>query len=180
MVLCFGDVKGRRGQVSIEFILLLVLIILMVQTITLPYLSVAEKSASDVLRTAQARVAVQRIYDSVNTVNAAGSDARQSFRVYVPKNSRLACSGNDVGFTVGLELPSEIPTVAKNGCLCTLRGDRGCEEAECTASFATTASSIECSDFSSKANNEKGSFPVMLEVVVSKTDRGVEISAQSG
>jgi len=106
MEFSFGFVNARKGQMAIEFILIVILMLLYIQTIILPSISIAEASVDDSTRVAQARFAAERLSSTLAYVDAVNGASRKTINIYVPGDTSLKCdvsgADNTVSFTVKL------------------------------------------------------------------------------
>lgn len=99
-----GFMKARKGQMAIEFILIVILMLLYIQTIILPSIDIAEASVDDSTRVAQARFAAERFSSTISYVKAVNGESRKTINIYVPDDTSLKCDADNdlIGFTVRL------------------------------------------------------------------------------
>lgn len=83
---------GRKGQVTIEFMLLLTLIMIYLTTIVQPSLAVAESAVKDASGLAKARLAAEKLANAVNGVGVSSGEARRSISLFIPKNAEISCA----------------------------------------------------------------------------------------
>lgn len=105
----------RKGQSSIEFMLLIVLILLYIQTIVQPVIAEGTRSLNDVMRVGQARFAAERIANAINYVNAAGEANKETIETFIPGRTRIYCNEADKLIRFVAEIDSNIPQCAYDG-----------------------------------------------------------------
>lgn len=107
---------NRRGQTSIEFILLLVIMMLYIQTVVLPLVENSTRSAEDTTRLAQAELAAQSLANAINYVGSAETSAntyaKQTLHLFVPKDTVVVCNGTDKTIEFVAQFKQGIPTTA--------------------------------------------------------------------
>ena len=74
---------------AIEFMLIIILMLLFVQTIIIPSVDISAAAVEDTTKLAQAKFAAERIVNSVEYVAASPGDARQTIHVFVPEGATL-------------------------------------------------------------------------------------------
>lgn len=90
-----------QGQLSAEYLLLLVVILLILSVITIPLVTQSIGASSDVSHVSDASNAVNNIANAVNVVYANGPGAKRTVKVYIPQdNFILNRSGTYVNGTV--------------------------------------------------------------------------------
>ncbi|MEN4019770.1 MAG: class III signal peptide-containing protein [Methanobacterium sp.] len=75
-----------RGQISAEYLLLIVVILVILSTVTMPLVGRAIDAANDVSNVADAKNVVTTIANAVNIVYANGPGAKRSLTVRIPQN----------------------------------------------------------------------------------------------
>ncbi|MBI4043220.1 MAG: hypothetical protein HY393_00245 [Candidatus Diapherotrites archaeon] len=102
-------VLNAKGQISLEFILIVVIILIYVQTVILPVSSTALNAADDVTRLSQARKAAQDLTGTINYIGAVPGTSAQTITIFIPKNTAIHCYANPlqkIGFEVNLNTPA--------------------------------------------------------------------------
>jgi len=101
-------VKGNRGQAAIEFIFLVAVMLLFIQTIIQPNVNLAVDSAKEVARLAEARLAAEKIANTTNLVGTLGIDTKQTITVFVPAGSKVLCkeATKKIGLNTDLSHPA--------------------------------------------------------------------------
>ena len=90
--------KSKRGQISIEFILILLIVIIYIFSVIQPTSKIATESTNDIARLSQAKIAAQKIATGINQLEANQSIGKKTISVLVPKNSTVRCgTGTEEG-----------------------------------------------------------------------------------
>jgi len=146
---------GKKGQASIEFIFLIIIILVYIHAILYPTVTYATSAANDAKRISEASFAAQKLADAINYVSSSSGDSVQILSVFIPKEATISCSSvaavcspspNCVVMETALD-PATGPSAACGG------------TTTCTKSYAI-AQSLNC-------GNSSG--PLMQRYKVSKT-----------
>ena len=122
--------KGRKGQLSIEFMILIVVVLFYIQTIVQPMIETAESSANDVSKLGQIRLAAESLRNGIEAVNAS-VEARQGIRIFLPQGTELLCSNEKgIGFRAEMAKNLEAPLDCPNG-ICEKWLETGKAKVEC-------------------------------------------------
>lgn len=78
-----------KGQVSFEYLMLILVGILILGAVTIPLIGRAIDASNDVSRASDAKVAVEDIANAADIVYANGPGARRTVTFYVPKNGTI-------------------------------------------------------------------------------------------
>ena len=111
-------VKNRKGQASIEFMLLLIIMLMYVQLIIVPSIDVAAASSEDVVRLGEARFAAEKLANTVNYVSASTGESKQTIKLFVPRETTIEC--NDTDNTIDFSVNMSMETGGIIGCSGTL------------------------------------------------------------
>ena len=97
-------ILNEHGQVTIEFLLVLVIMLLYVQVLVIPISDSAVQAIEDVSRVANATLSTSKIVDNISFVSSLPGNSRQVVYIYVPKDSEITCNqlNNSVDFKVNL------------------------------------------------------------------------------
>ncbi|MFH1586392.1 MAG: hypothetical protein ABID38_00885 [Candidatus Diapherotrites archaeon] len=90
---------GRRGQASIEIIMLVMIIALFIQTVVNPSLTIAAASGKETARIGQARFAAEKLANTIDAVSVAPGENKRTITLFVPGNTILTCQLSDIGAT---------------------------------------------------------------------------------
>ncbi len=75
-----------RGQISAEYLLLIVVILVILSFVTIPLMGESIDASNNVSQASDAKVVVESIANAVNIVYANGPGAKKSLDVNIPKN----------------------------------------------------------------------------------------------
>ena len=98
---------GQRGQLSVEYLLLILVFLLILGSVTIPLIGSSIDAANDVSNTAAAKSIVDDIGNAVNIVYANGPGARRTLNVFVPTDMTLASNNQENILTMTLQLSDE-------------------------------------------------------------------------
>lgn len=104
----FAFLRAKKGQASIEFILLILLMLLYVQTIIQPSILISAESASGTMGLGETRFAGEKIANAINYIGTSGGLAKETIRVYVPKGAELFCKEDPPNMPAGLNCTDKI------------------------------------------------------------------------
>lgn len=79
-----------RGQVSAELLFLVLIVLIILSSVTIPLVSNAVSSSMAVSQVSDAKSALGSISDAVNIVYANGPGAKRTLNVYIPQNTALS------------------------------------------------------------------------------------------
>lgn len=77
----------NKGQVSAEYLLLIVVVLVIISSVTIPLIGQSVDASNDVSNVADAKSAVVEIANAVNIVYANGPGAKRTLDVYIPQNN---------------------------------------------------------------------------------------------
>jgi len=78
-----------KGQVSFEYLMLILIGIIILGTVTIPLVGRAIDASNDVSRASDAKVAVESIANAANMVYANGPGAKRTVTFYAPRNGTI-------------------------------------------------------------------------------------------
>lgn len=78
-----------RGQISAEYIFLILVFLIILTTVTVPFAGNAISSSQNVSITSDANIALSTIVNAVNVVYSNGPGAKRTVNLYFPQNSNL-------------------------------------------------------------------------------------------
>ncbi len=81
----------KKGQTSIEFMLLIVVTLLYIQTVINPNVNEALTSVSDTARVGEARLATEKLANAVNYVAASNSESKTTVNLFIPDRTIIMC-----------------------------------------------------------------------------------------
>ena len=87
-----------RGQISAEYLLLIVVILVILSAVTIPLMGQSIDATNDISWTSDAKNAVTSIANAVNIVYANGPQAKRSLTVRIPQNEMQLSSDDNYLF----------------------------------------------------------------------------------
>jgi uncharacterized protein (UPF0333 family) len=127
-----------KGQVSVEYLLVILVIIIILGSVSIPLIRTSINSSMDISKTSDASTAVNSIANAVNVVYANGPGAKRTVSVYIPVSSSLDYNGNSITMNVaGVAKNSSIPINESNSS--TMEGVNA--SVPCNVQFNSTSSS---------------------------------------
>jgi hypothetical protein len=85
-----------KGQVSVEYLFLILIFLIILFTVTIPFASHAITDSQNVSVTSDAETAVSTIANAVDVVYANGPSSQRTVNVYIPQNNtNLIYDGTD-------------------------------------------------------------------------------------
>lgn len=81
-------VVGKRGQLSVEFILIVLVVLVLIETIILPLRDYSESSVKDVIAVSYLEEDISKIQSAINSLSAY-SEGKLLVNVHVPEDSNF-------------------------------------------------------------------------------------------
>ena len=103
---------SARGQVSLELMLLVMVMLLFLQTATLPVVQLSSKAAQDIGSVGKARLALDTIGRAIEDVGFSSGDSRRMVEVFVPGQTRLLCDAAARRLSFEVQLDSSLEKVS--------------------------------------------------------------------
>lgn len=106
-----------KGQVALEFMMLLIIMLLYVQLIIIPNIEISAAAVEDTARLGEARFAAEKVVNAVNYMAITSGESKQTVSIFVPENAKLICtSDKDLNIEVTLNpfLSAWEPVKCKN------------------------------------------------------------------
>ncbi|BDH79371.1 MAG TPA: class III signal peptide-containing protein [Methanothermobacter sp.] len=91
-----------KGQVSFEYLMLILVAILILGTVTIPLVGRAIDASNDVSRASDAKVAVESIANAADIVYANGPGAKRTITFYIPQDGIIGFNNGVIYFDVTL------------------------------------------------------------------------------
>ncbi|MEW6294760.1 MAG: hypothetical protein AB1467_00495 [Candidatus Diapherotrites archaeon] len=105
--------RKTRGQASVEFMLLIVLILFYITSIVSPSLDTGTKSLQDTTRIGAARLSTQKVVNAVDYIGALTGEAKTTVNVFIPDRTAIYCDPNNpVGALIGFNADVDMNTTA--------------------------------------------------------------------
>ena len=96
--MAFHSLNGR-GQVSIEYILLLIIMLIYVQIMIQPILETAVNSSEEISRLGQVKAAAEKLTNAVDFVSLSSGNTKQTVSFFLPPETSISCSPSTKQFT---------------------------------------------------------------------------------
>jgi len=97
----------NKGQASAEYLLLLVVILIIMASVTIPLVSRSVNATMDVSISSDTKNAVQSIANAANLVYANGPGAKRTLNIYMPQNMNLTYNSSSKTINQNLALSSQ-------------------------------------------------------------------------
>ena len=104
----------EKGQASVEYLLLIVVILIILASVTIPLVSSSVNSTMDVSRSSDTKNAIESMANAVNLVYANGPGAKRTIDVYLPQNMNLIFDYSSKTINQTLALSSQNKTISAN------------------------------------------------------------------
>jgi uncharacterized protein (UPF0333 family) len=90
----------KRGQVSVEYLLVVLVLILILSIITIPLIGESIDSSNDVSDASDAKVATDTLANAADVVYANGPGAKRTVSFYIPQNGTLSFGNSTVALSL--------------------------------------------------------------------------------
>ena len=88
-----NDILGKKGQLSVEFVLIMVMILLYVSTLIQPKIVQFQGISGETFGLGYTSLAANKIINAIDLVQLSGKDTVQTITVFVPENGNIICNG---------------------------------------------------------------------------------------
>lgn len=165
-----GLVKGKRGQVSIEFILIVLIALIYIYSVIQPTVLTASQSTEDVTRLSEAKFAAQKLAGAISQLQASSGEGKKTITLYVPKNSSVECLGDRVIFSAIMSNLKKPPQCIVSPC------EYGCADRTCKGFVKLLGGAIPTCDFGGQTKIDTTAADgqsIFKEVLVKKDVTGI-------
>lgn len=152
---------NRKGQVAIEFILLLVIMVSFIHAIILPTVYTSIGYVEDVARLSEIKLATENLMSAIDYVALSPGDAKRTVNIFVPEDGAIFLSPPGPQRTVFGEIVFEITLSAYA---------EACGGEICKKTFSTTKFAI--------TGEDTIHGPEYYTIVVTKIDGDVSVEVQ--
>lgn len=142
----------KKGQTSIEFIFLILILVIYLVTIIRPAFDSAQSAFEDIEKVTKASNETQKIINSINRISALSEGSKETITIILPNQTEINC------YPEGIDFIAEINTKNFNPEL------EACPENICQKEYTTTP--IIC---------EKNNIIGMEKIIIEKTSTGTTI-----
>jgi uncharacterized protein (UPF0333 family) len=91
-----------KGQVSVEYLLVILVVLIVLGTVTIPMIGSSVSSSGDVSKSSDAKTAVDTIANAADLVYANGPGSKRTLSVYIPKHTDFTTGTDGISMTVPL------------------------------------------------------------------------------
>jgi len=109
---------GNKGQLSIEFILIVVVILILLQTIVIPFTDYSKDSVSDISGLSYLASSAKNLKEAIEYVTLNDSIAKTQIVIFIPDDANLIVSETEMIYTIILKDPPKNAYCTNSG-LCT-------------------------------------------------------------
>ncbi len=102
----------NRGQVALEFILIILIIVIYLFTVTKPIIENSQGAIEDIENVSRASNEAQKITNSINKVAMLANGSKDKVSVFVPKNSKIICDSEVIKFESQINETGANPTIS--------------------------------------------------------------------
>jgi uncharacterized protein (UPF0333 family) len=96
----------NKGQISIEFIMLILIIVIYLLTITRPLVNDSKSVIEDVHLIVRTESESKRIINSIIEVAMLGEGSKKTLELQIPQNAKIFCNtDNSISFDLNLQKP---------------------------------------------------------------------------
>jgi uncharacterized protein (UPF0333 family) len=93
-----------KGQVSVEYLLVILVIIIILGSVSIPLIKSSISSSTAISQVSDAKTAVSSIANAVNVVYANGPCAKRTVNVYIPESTSLSIITTTNGSFLGMNI----------------------------------------------------------------------------
>ncbi|MDD3083957.1 MAG: hypothetical protein PHP82_02965 [Candidatus ainarchaeum sp.] len=102
----------QKGQVAIEFIFIILIIVIYLFGVTKPILENAQGVIEDIENISKANYATQQLADTTNKISLLGVGSKETITLFIPKNAKILCNDFNFGFEVEINKTGNNTTVS--------------------------------------------------------------------
>ncbi len=155
-----------KGQTSIEFLLIILIMLIYLFTVINPALQNSSTALLDTKRVAQNIQHANIIADNINEIGSLSGDSKKTFWVFVPEKSSIDCDvlGKKIDYVIELENPAEVES-------CSYEQDENGEIQRCRGNIKLNYSLNSC--FTILNGNETPK----AKIIISKTGEQINVQA---
>jgi uncharacterized protein (UPF0333 family) len=130
---------NAKGQVSIEYILILVIMLIYIQIMVQPILETAVESSEEISQLGQVKAATEKLSNAVDFISLSSGNSKQTVGFYLPAHTAINCLGSSKEFRFSADIK-----VTHEAC----QNDRDADDLLCTKRIPVVGSSnLSCVGF---------------------------------
>ncbi len=161
----------KKGQTSLEFVMLLLVLLFFLITVINPIAETAVKSIEDVARVSQATTAGKKLATSINYVASSGNQTSQHINLYLPKTTNITINNTTHELTINVKTKTSMDTIT--GCKGILPPNNTEYTWECSKTIPIT-STVNQTVVSLDASNEAKSLNFKIKKECTQTGCGIK------
>jgi hypothetical protein len=102
--------KNQKAQSSIEFLVLIVILLVFVQTIIQPSLEETTLAVKDTQRVGQATLAADKLVNAIEQISAITGESKTTVNLFLPEDVQIKCQAAQkrITYQLNLEHPTEV------------------------------------------------------------------------
>ena len=89
----------KKGQATIEFLLIIVIMLMYVSTTVLPNSDSSSNATEDVVNIGKLALSAEKLRNGIQYVSISGEDTKQTIHVIIPAESTLECGTQEIIIT---------------------------------------------------------------------------------
>jgi hypothetical protein len=101
----------RKGQATIEFIFIILIVTIYIFGVTKPILENTQGTIEDIENISKANYAVQQVIDTTNKISFLGDGSKETITIFVPRNARIECNDNNIVLEIEINKTGNNPSV---------------------------------------------------------------------
>jgi len=144
--------KSKKGQISIEFMLIIIICLGYLHLLTINVLEPAINAAEDTTRLGQAKLSAEKLASAINEMSSSLGEGKRTLHLFVPKNSEIICNiGSPASISFAMDL------YGQSIYACETDGDSN--NKKCTSEIDLGNITLDCGGVDlSNPNADKGKF----------------------
>lgn len=100
---------SRKGQVAVEYIILISMLLLFFQAVLYPSVNFSENIIKDTSAITQTTTSINKLELSISSIVSSPGYGKRLTYFYLPKNSTLSCDENSIHYNITISNQKPIP-----------------------------------------------------------------------
>ncbi len=100
-----------RGQATIEFIFIILIVIVYIFSVTKPLIENAQGVIEDIENISKTNYATQQIVNTTNKIALLGTNSKETITLFIPNNSKIICQENGFSYQIEINKTGNNPTI---------------------------------------------------------------------
>ncbi len=110
--------KKQKGQVAIEFMLLIVIVLLYIQTILQPAIFESSNSLNDSTKIAEAVFAGKKLANEIDFIASSSGAAKTTITLFLPSDTNIYCNATFDAIQIDIGTDSKLDISTATGATC--------------------------------------------------------------